>query len=95
MAAQKGLGEMKQKQSLTETLRHFREDRGERLEGGLERFEQIVRSADLDSMVRQALSSSTATVTDMTIRPAQGGIGVGTAVYVVDGTADVCAVAVG
>jgi thiamine kinase-like enzyme len=79
---------MKEKQSLTETLRHLGEAREERLEGSFERFEQIVRSADLDTMVRQALSSSTAIVRDVSIRQVQHGIGVGTAVYIVEGTAD-------
>jgi len=77
---------MKKKRSLTDTLRDW--DQGERSGGDLERFEHIVRSADLDSIVRQALSSSTATIRDISIRREHGGIGIGTAVLVVEGTAD-------
>jgi hypothetical protein len=79
---------MKEGQSVTESLRHLREDREERLRGGSDRFEQIVRGADLDALVRQALSSSTAIVRDLSVRRVQGGIGLGTAVHIVEGTAD-------
>jgi hypothetical protein len=78
---------MAEEQSQTELVRQLAEARKEHAEGDSARLEQILHSADLDSLVRQALCLPAATVRDVSSRQVHGGIGVGTSVFVVKGTA--------